>query len=194
MIFPAHHRHLLATALMLNVVYGCKRPTPITTSEASPQAALAAPEEPSSEPSIARPSGAAPVVRPSVATLLGAYLAASAEQDRREVLWEIFDAPPTEAVPAIARLLVAEKRADLRIEMLDSLDGFDGQVDAKLAILTGELIDQPAQGEVREAALDALLNLQDRRAIPLWKKLAATEDAEVIETARSTIKALESIH
>jgi hypothetical protein len=192
MIFPAH-RHLLTATLAFSVVCGCKRPTPITVSQTRPQAAVPIPEEPASQPAIARPRAPAPAARPPIATLEGAYLKAAAEQDRREVLWEIFDAPPAEAVPAIARLLRAEKRADLRIEMLDSLDSFDGEVDAKLAILTRELVDQPAQGEVREAALDALLNLQDRRAIPLWKKLAASDDSEVIETARNTIEALESL-
>ena len=170
---------------VLSLLAGCDRPMPLDV------------------PAAARPStpvaiGAAQAVvshrpRRPTAELVASYLRSADAAKRREALYDLHLAPADEGVPAIDRLLITETDPDLLTELLDSLAVFDGEVEAKLRALGGALFEHPVHGDVREAALDALLDLQDRRAITLWQRLLADPIDDVRDLARNTINELQAL-
>lgn len=125
--------------------------------------------------------------------LFNRYLASRTDAERRNAIDDLRHLPAREAVPTIGRLLTRENRAELRILLLDSLDACPGEPQAKLAIIRRELLEHSTTGDVREAALDALLNIQHRDAIPLWRALSVNANEQLLDTACQAITALESL-
>jgi len=129
----------------------------------------------------------------SVDAIANAYATEGDEEKRRELIWELLDAPPSDGITGLGRLLESEKRASLRVELFDSLDSFPGFESEKLRIVARELSTQRTAGAVRDAAIDALLNIQHRDAIPVWETLAAGGDEEMRDVAKSAIEALRTL-
>ncbi len=129
----------------------------------------------------------------NIDAIASAYSAESDEGKRRELIWEMLEAPPADGIAGIGRLLESEKRASLRVKLFDSLDSFSGFESEKLRVVARELSTQRAVGEVRDAAIDALLNIQHRDAIPVWEALAAGGDEEMRDVANAAIAALRAL-
>lgn len=146
-------------------------------------------------PSVAAAPALAPRRDPSraVSAIIVEYTSAGEEQKRRDLIWELLDAPPADGVAGVDRMLQVEKRGSLRIELFDALESFPGSEPAKIDILKREIPEIRQRGDVFDAALDALLNVQHRDAIPVWNKLAEKGDDEIKDVARSAIQALESL-
>jgi hypothetical protein len=120
------------------------------------------------------------------------YCATPDSAARRELISDLSTVPAQEAVPVVAELVELEGDVDLRVILLDALDVFDGEVPAKLLILSNLLGHRGLPDEVHEAALDALQNIQDARAIPVWEQLLKDPDPEQREVAREMIAMLRS--
>ena len=173
----------LATLLVAGPLAACDRPMPLDAPGERRRADPAAPVQ---------PLGREGQGGPPASALTARYLEATDRDRRRKALYDLHDVAPRDGVAALDRLLREETDTDLQVELLDSLAVYDGEVDAKVAILTRALVEQPVHGDAREAALDALLDLQDRRTIPLWQRLADDRSDEVRDLARSTIEELRS--
>ena len=91
------------------------------------------------------------------------------------------------AVPAVTQtllnLLKLETTDDLKLSILDSVSGTWGTFEEKIEVLKEGLAGTQA-GPVREAALDALIDLADPRTLPYVKALLDDPKPEVRDYAR----------
>lgn len=169
-------RGVLTTLAVLAVTVACDRqpPSPTPRAKAVPPSTVAT---------------VAP--RKSAAELVRYYLYSRDASERRRTLYVLQDMPGNEALPAVERLLQAEREPELRVELLESLDVWDGNADVKVRVLERELLDDPRPGAVYDAALDALMNLRDPAALPLWWQLLDDPRDQVRAVARDAIARLE---
>ena len=126
---------------------------------------------------------ATPAQIQELATLSQQYGAATAFDDRFDLLTEIRLVGTAESVKSLERLFRTEKDGALREELINALIGIGGCKDEKLVLLRlGIAADQPPP--VREAAIDGLVDLEDARALPLLKELSADANDQVRTVAK----------
>jgi hypothetical protein len=119
------------------------------------------------------------------------YVATTNRDTRLDLMMDIADAPGPEAVKALARLFVVETDPDLKVDLLDSLLGIEGQVEEKLKMLTlGTEKGLPT--DVRQSAIDGLIDLDDQRVIPVLNGLLNDPDEEIREGAKDALEMLQS--
>lgn len=119
------------------------------------------------------------------------YLANTNREDRLDLMMDITDWPGPETVKVLTRLFQAETDAELRVDLLDSLLSIEGSVTEKLALLTlGAAKGQPT--EVRQSAIDGLIDLEDQRAIPILNGLLNDPDEEIREGAKDALEMLQT--
>ncbi len=128
---------------------------------------------------------------PSAAQLERDYTKTSDANDRIEIIYQLADIGDAGALRALGRLFLAETNPELKSEIISAVDDVDGLVEARLAIYAIAL--RPNQpDDVRQAAVDALENLEDARAIPTWRTLLNDRDAGIRDTAKAQIEALQA--
>ena len=89
-------------------------------------------------------------------------------------------------------ILTPDRLAQLKLEILSTVDAIEGQTEPKLALIAVALrTTQPA--DVRQAAIENLTGIDDRRAIATWQTLLNDRDPEVAETAREQILRLQEL-
>lgn len=119
------------------------------------------------------------------------YVATTNRDTRLDLMMDISDAPGPEAVQALARLFVIETDPDLKVDLLDSLLGIEGQVEEKLKMLTlGTQKGLPT--DVRQSAIDGLIDLDDQRVIPVLNGLLNDPDEDIREGAKDALEMLQS--
>jgi hypothetical protein len=119
------------------------------------------------------------------------YVATTNRDTRLDLMMDIADAPGPDAVRALTRLFQAETDPDLKVDLLDSLLGIEGQVEEKLKMLTlGAEKGLPT--DVRQSAIDGLIDLDDPRVIPVLNGLLNDPDEEVREGAKDALEMLQS--
>ncbi len=119
------------------------------------------------------------------------YLANTNREDRLDLMMDITDWPGPETVKVLTRLFQAETDAELRVDLLDSLLSIEGSVDEKLSLLAlGTAKGQPT--EVRQSAIDGLIDLEDPRVIPILNGLLNDPDEEIREGAKDAIEMLQT--
>ena len=119
------------------------------------------------------------------------YFTATNRDVRLDLMMDIADTSSAEAVKALTRLFEAETDADLKVDLLDSLLGIEGFKEEKLIMLTlGARQGLPS--EVRQSAIDGLIDLDDRRAIPVLNGLLNDPDEEIREGAKDALEMLQS--
>jgi hypothetical protein len=119
------------------------------------------------------------------------YVATTNRDTRLDVMMDIADAPGPDAVRALTRLFQVETDPDLKVDLLDSLLGIEGQVEEKLKMLTlGAEKGLPT--DVRQSAIDGLIDLDDQRVIPVLNGLLNDPDEEVREGAKDALEMLQS--
>ncbi len=127
-----------------------------------------------------------------VAALQGQYRAAQAFDDRFEAAVRLGGVGTAEAVSALEELFRKEPNKDLRVELINALIGLSGCKEERLRFLKlGVGSDQPF--EVREAAIDGLVDLEDARALALLKGLSDDPDEKVRTLARQARDLLEQM-
>jgi hypothetical protein len=118
-----------------------------------------------------------------VAALKGQFGKATTFDDRFDLALQIGAVGTAEAVATLEQLFREERDKDLRVELINALMGMTGCKDERLRFLqAGLLPDQPL--EVREAAMDGLVDLQDARALPLLAGLLNDPNPKIQALAR----------
>ncbi len=118
------------------------------------------------------------------------YLATTNQEERLDILMDIADTPSAEAIKTLTRLFGAETDPELRIDLLDSLLAFDGFKEEKLEMLKLGL--QPSLPmEVRQSAIDGLIDLDDPRVIAVFNGLLNDPVEEVREAAKDALEMLQ---
>lgn len=119
------------------------------------------------------------------------YLANTNREDRLDLMMDITDWPGPETVKVLTRLFQAETDPELRVDLLDSLLSIEGSVDEKLSMLAlATAKGQPT--EVRQSAIDGLIDLDDQRVIPILNGLLNDPDEEIREGAKDAIEMLQT--
>ena len=119
------------------------------------------------------------------------YLANTNREDRLDLMMDITDWPGPETVKVLTRLFQAETDPELRVDLLDSLLSIEGSVDEKLSLLAlATAKGQPT--DVRQSAIDGLIDLEDPRAIAILNGLLNDPDEEIREGAKDAIEMLQT--
>ncbi len=119
------------------------------------------------------------------------YLATTNRDTRLDVMMDIAENSSAETVKALTRLFEAETDPDLKVDLLDSLLGIEGFNDEKLIMLTMGAR-QGLPNEVRQSAIDGLIDLDDQRVIPVLNGLLNDPDEEVRESAKDALEMIQS--
>ncbi|HTD65882.1 MAG TPA: HEAT repeat domain-containing protein [Candidatus Limnocylindria bacterium] len=131
-----------------------------------------------------------PDVKP-LPVLIKEYAATTNRDDRLDLMMDIADLPGPESIRALTQLFEAETDPDLKVDLLDSLLGIEGFPDEKLKMLTAGT-KQGLPGDVRQSAIDGLIDLDDQRVIPVLNGLLNDPDEEIRESAKDAIEMLQS--
>jgi len=119
------------------------------------------------------------------------YFTATNRDVRLDLMMDIADTSSADAVKALTRLFEAETDADLKVDLLDSLLGIEGFKEEKLIMLTlGARQGLPT--EVRQSAIDGLIDLDDQRVIPVLNGLLNDPDEEIREGAKDALEMIQS--
>jgi hypothetical protein len=196
-----HHALRIVVAAICACAPGCERPAPLPpeapiTPPAAPALSHAREAMIADRPTSGNPVAPAEVQSPAprdAGSIVASYRVQMEVTNRHALVAELSDLPPAKGVAAVGELLAFEKRPELREALLDTLDAFAGEEAAKVALLRTELLENRTGAASRDAAIDALLNIQHRAALPLWKALLEDADEETRDVARQAIAALESL-
>jgi hypothetical protein len=155
-------------------------PKPVETPSASVSVPNPSPPPQPTPPPVAEPAqGAADIER--------SYVSNPDFSARVQFIYQLSDLATPEAVSALGRLFQMEKDPDLRTEVLDSLYDIDGLDDQKAAILAaGASAYQPK--EVRESAIDALTDIDPKKALPILQALVTDSDPDIRDDAKDAIE------
>lgn len=119
------------------------------------------------------------------------YGATTNRDTRLDIMMDIADWPGPDAVRALARLFEIETDPDLKVDLLDSLLGIEGQVEEKLKMLTAGT-QKGLPTDVRQSAIDGLIDLDDQRVIPVFNGLLNDPDEEIREGAKDALEMMQS--
>jgi hypothetical protein len=120
-----------------------------------------------------------------LASLGKEYRAAKGFDDRFEAAVRIGEVRNAESVLLLEQLFREEPDKDLRVELINALIGLRDCKDERLRLLTlGAAADQPT--EVKEAAIDGLVDLVDTRALSLLQGLFQDPDPKIQALARQS--------
>ena len=131
-----------------------------------------------------------PIVKPLPA-LEKDYASATNRDTRLDIMMDIAETPGADAVRALTRLFEIETDTDLKIDLLDSLLGIDGFKEDKLIMLTLGAR-QGLSSEIRQSAIDGLIDLDDARVIPVLNGLLNDPDEEIREGAQDALEMIQS--
>ena len=134
-----------------------------------------------------------PEAAAKIAVLEKQYLALNPkDQDARmDVVIALGEIVSDETVKSLARLFTLEKDKGLQVDLVDALQGITGFKEEKLVFLaTG--IKPGLDRDVRQAAIDGLIDLEDRRSIAVLQALLNDDDEVIVQAAKDAIKILES--
>jgi hypothetical protein len=125
-----------------------------------------------------------------VAELKKRYIGTPDVGARIEIVFRIAGQECLDSVYALHELLTTEQDVELKTHMVDVLVDMEGNTEAKLDMLkTAVLPSQPI--DVREAAIDALVDLEDKRSLPILKELLNDQSADIREAAKDGIELLQ---
>jgi len=119
------------------------------------------------------------------------YLATTNRDTRLDIMMDIAENSTAETVKALTRLFEGETDPDLKVDLLDSLLGIEGFHDEKLIMLTMGAR-QGLPHEVRQSAIDGLIDLDDQRVIPVLNGLLNDPDEEIREGAKDALEMIQS--
>jgi len=119
------------------------------------------------------------------------YASATNRDTRLDLMMDIAETPSADAVRTLTRLFELETDPDLKVDLLDSLLGIEGFKEEKLIMLTmGARQGLPA--EVRQSAIDGLIDLEDPRVVPILNGLLNDPDPEIREGAQDALEMIQA--
>ena len=119
------------------------------------------------------------------------YASTTNRDTRLDVMMDIAEAGTAESVKSLTRLFDLETDPDLKVDLLDSLLGIEGFKDEKLIMLTLG-VRQGLPSDVRQSAIDGLIDLEDTRSIALLNGLVNDPDPEIRQSAQDAIEILQT--
>lgn len=119
------------------------------------------------------------------------YATATNRDTRLDIMMDIAETPSADAVRALTRLFEIETDGDLKVDLLDSLLGIEGFKEEKLIMLTMGAR-QGLPQEVRQSAIDGLIDLEDPRVVPVLNGLLNDPDPEIREGAQDALEMIQS--
>lgn len=131
-----------------------------------------------------------PQIKP-LAVLEKDYASATNRDTRLDLMMDIAETPGAESVRSLTRLFELETDTDLKVDLLDSLLGIEGFKEDKLIMLTMGAR-QGLASEVRQSAIDGLIDLDDPRVIPVLNGLLNDPDPEIREGAQDALEMLQA--
>ncbi len=109
-----------------------------------------------------------------------------------EIVYKLASQETAEAVKVMSKLFTAEKDEELKIHLVDSLVDIEGHEDVKLEMLRAAILpDQPQ--DVRESAIDAIVDLESPKGIPILEALVNDSNEEVREWAKDSLDVLKEL-
>ena len=128
---------------------------------------------------------------PTAPELEKTYLANPDFTERVQVIFQLSDLGSADALATLGRLFQKEQDPDLRVQVLNSLFDIEGHDDKKAALLAaGVATNQPK--DVRDAAIDALGDIDAKRAVPILQSLLSDADEDLREHAKDIIEQLQT--
>jgi len=119
------------------------------------------------------------------------YTTTTNRETRLDFVMDIAEVANADAIRVLTRLFEVETDTELKVDILDSLLGIDGYKDEKLIMLTlGTRAGLP--NEVRQTAVDGLIDLEDTRAVAILNGLLNDPDEEIREAAKDAIEMLQT--
>jgi len=119
------------------------------------------------------------------------YASTTNRDTRLDVMMDISEAGTADSVKSLTRLFDLETDPDLKVDLLDSLLGIEGFKDEKLIMLTLG-VRQGLPSDVRQSAIDGLIDLEDTRSIALLNGLLNDPDPEIRQSAQDAIEILQT--
>jgi hypothetical protein len=119
------------------------------------------------------------------------YTSTTNRDTRLDVMMDVAEAGNADAVRTLTRLFDAETDPELKVDLLDSLLGIEGFKDEKLIMLTLG-VRQGLPQDVRQSAIDGLIDLEDNRSIALLNGLLNDPDPEIRQSAQDAIEILQT--
>lgn len=132
-----------------------------------------------------------PEAAEKIAALEKDYLGAKSQEGRMDVVNSLGEIVSGETIKSLARLFEQEKDKDLQVHLVDALQSIAGFKEEKLAFLAA-CIKPALDRDVRQAAIDGLIDLEDRRSIRVLQTLLNDLDDTIVQSAKSAIIILES--
>lgn len=120
------------------------------------------------------------------------YATATNRDVRLDIMMDIAEMPGPESVKALTRLFEAETDTDLKVDLLDSLLGIEGFKEEKLVMLRMGA-QQGLATEIRQSAIDGLIDLDDQRVIPVLNGMFTDPDEEIREGAKDALEMIQSL-
>jgi len=119
------------------------------------------------------------------------YLVTTNRDDRLDIMMDIAENSSAETVKALTRLFEAETDPDLKVDLIDSLLGIEGFKEEKLVMLAmGAKNGMP--DDVRQSAIDGLIDLDDRRTIPILNGLLNDPNEMIREAAQDALEMIQA--
>ncbi len=115
------------------------------------------------------------------------YAATTNQDTRIDIIMEIAERPGVESVRTLTRLFQVERDQQLLVDIVDSLLAIEGYKDEKLVLL-GLAVRQGLPNEVRQSAIDGLIDLEDQRVVGLLNGLLNDPDPEIREGAQDALE------
>lgn len=119
------------------------------------------------------------------------YAKATGIQERIELIYDLVSVDSPEKVDAIGRIFASETNQKLKIELINSLSNIEGENRKKLAILT-DGVGNKQTNSVRIRVAAAIVELSDKRGVPLLKGMLGDSDKGVRQSAEDGLEQLQA--
>ncbi|MFA6290805.1 MAG: HEAT repeat domain-containing protein [Victivallales bacterium] len=119
------------------------------------------------------------------------YVKATGIQERTELIYDLVSVDSPDRVDAVGRLFSGETNQKLKMELINALGNIEGDNKKKLDILTGGIAGKQSNA-VRIKAIVALMDLGDKRGVPLLRGLLNDSDRLVRQNAEDAVEQLQA--
>lgn len=160
---------------------------PVATRENRERPKVVEPPAQETIPEDSTPPAAAAETPEEIASLQQKFLNARNSDERQDIVHEIGELNTTQAMAVLGRLLQIEREADVKLDILGTIEGMEVENATKISILAGAV--RPEQPEdVREFAIDALANLDEPGAVQILQGLTNDRNSAIRDAAKEALQ------
>jgi hypothetical protein len=191
----------LAIAASFALFTGCSKPAnepsaptpsaPASSSTTKLPEPTTLPKVPSGHPQIGLPPATEKVPVVSLSQIEDQYRAATSLKEKIKTIRLLVNVRDEGTAVALGRMFHAEKDPELREEILETLIDIKGSEADKLSVLASAVASsQPP--EIREVAIDIMIDLGSRNAIPVLQNLVNDPDTKIRDAAKDAIRQIQN--